>query len=384
LKCNFSGTNLSNPLKSIFLCNKYSTNNPLRNVFVITDGQINSYEYCNTLIRNNSNHALRLFTFGVGDNTTKHTIRSLARVGAGAFEFIISKQKSKTESKVLRQFTRSKQPSLSDININWEIYRDETVLQAPHQIVSLFNGERQIIYGYVDNCKIATLNAKVGTNELSTVVSTHDLSFTKGLILHQLAARSMIRDYDDGSYDKDAIKHEVIKRTKKPELIQLSIKYSIVTQWTSFVAIEERDERDALKPIQQPNIMDLITQENVDELSYITFEVSNKNIARTETELLSGDSVSISSSDGSDFIDQAIDDDVSDDDDEPHDDEKEEEGDGAGGEEEDKPIIQQKMATLGKRSGFAQRRGRGRGMSKFEDRAGSIAQIIPDEKKRKD
>jgi hypothetical protein len=39
---------------------------------------------------------------------------------------------------------------------------------------------------------------------------------------------------------QDPLRHEIMKKERKPELIELSIKYSLVTQWTSFVAIEER------------------------------------------------------------------------------------------------------------------------------------------------
>jgi hypothetical protein len=60
----------------------------------------------------------------------------------------------------------------------------------------------------------------------------------------------------------------VIKREKKADLIQLSIKYDIVTQWTSFVAIEERKPGEVQKN-KQPPMSELIAAETVDALPYI-------------------------------------------------------------------------------------------------------------------
>ena len=45
-----------------------------------------------------------------------------------------------------------------------------------------------------------------------------------------------------GNYDDDRLKHDVIKMRRKAEIIRLSIKYSLVTKFTSFVAVEERKE----------------------------------------------------------------------------------------------------------------------------------------------
>jgi len=39
---------------------------------------------------------------------------------------------------------------------------------------------------------------------------------------------------EDGNYDEDRVKHEIIKRQRKEKIIELSIQYSLVTQFTSF------------------------------------------------------------------------------------------------------------------------------------------------------
>ena len=54
--------------------------------------------------------------------------------------------------------------------------------QAPQEIVSLFSGSRQVVYGFVPHCTQATLRAKIGSKHVETMVSTTDLGKTKGKV----------------------------------------------------------------------------------------------------------------------------------------------------------------------------------------------------------
>lgn len=47
--------------------------------------------------------------------------------------------------------------ALSEINVDWHISDRGSVSAAPAQLTSLFYGERQIVYGFVDYCTAATL-----------------------------------------------------------------------------------------------------------------------------------------------------------------------------------------------------------------------------------
>jgi poly [ADP-ribose] polymerase len=201
-------------------------------------------------------------------------VRSLARVGGGVAEFM-PVNKLPTRSKIDRQFRRALQPALSEIGVAWGISDRGAVTQAPTQLTSLFHGERQIVYGFVDYCTAATLTAKNGDAEVSNVVSTHELSITRGSIVHTLTARAMIRDWEDGNYDKDALLHEIIKRKRKEEIIKLSIQYSLVTQFTSFVAIEKREKGEEVR--EGPTIEELVQKETVDALPYVGWQEETKD-----------------------------------------------------------------------------------------------------------
>ena len=98
----------------------------------------------------------------------RHSLRSLARVGAGAFEFFDRKTKSKWEHQIKDQLSKATQPSLSHIEVVWQQFNDDDdgatrPVQAPMNIMALFNGSRQVVYGFVPNCTQVSNNVD-GTN----------------------------------------------------------------------------------------------------------------------------------------------------------------------------------------------------------------------------
>ena len=54
--------------------------------------------------------------------------------------------------------------------------------QAPQELVSLFSGSRQVVYGFVPHCTMATLKARIGNKHVETMVSTADLGKTQGKV----------------------------------------------------------------------------------------------------------------------------------------------------------------------------------------------------------
>lgn len=125
----------------------------------------------------------------------RYLLRAMSKVGAGASEFFDSKAKSKWERKVHKlcrrctfektcfgsslivfnpvsvalcdswevycfpfqvkwQLSKAEQPGLTSVAVTWQQHDSGTSspVQAPHQLLSLFNGSRQVVYGFADNC----------------------------------------------------------------------------------------------------------------------------------------------------------------------------------------------------------------------------------------
>nr|XP_054753684.1 protein mono-ADP-ribosyltransferase PARP4-like [Lytechinus pictus] len=255
------------PLQSYFLLRSEG----LQNLFLVSDGHINNEQ--STLDAISQNTHSRIFTFGISSSSNRHLLKGMARVGRGAFEFFDNNAKSKWESKVKAQLSKAKQPSVSSLKVQWKQHDNDppTPVQAPRQLTSLFNGSRLVVYGFVQYCTEACLKASIDGEEVSTMVSTPELCITKGQMLHRLTARAVIRDWEDGTLDPDKTHHEARKNQQKSYVIDLSKKYSIVTQLTSFVAIEKREKGEDLKG-RSVSLVKLAEKEDVDFLSYMDWQ----------------------------------------------------------------------------------------------------------------
>ncbi|XP_046764290.1 protein mono-ADP-ribosyltransferase PARP4 isoform X2 [Gallus gallus] len=243
-----------------------------RNILLISDGHIQNESVTFQLVKDNVHHT-RLFTCGVGSTANRHMLRSLSQYGAGAFEYFDSKSKYNWEAKIQNQVSRIFSPGCSSVSIKWQQFdiNAPKPMQAPAQIQSLFTNERLLVYGFVPHCTQATLRAIINDQELQTVVSTTELQKTTGTVLHKLTARAFIRDYEDGILHENETEHEMKKQILKNMIIHLSMENSIITQFTSFIAIEKRDANEICSA-NVPNILEIIAQEDVDFLPYMNWE----------------------------------------------------------------------------------------------------------------
>ena len=74
------------------------------------------------------------------------------------------------------------------------------------------------------------------------------------------------------SRSEDEASHQITKSDTKQDIIALSIKYSIVTPFTSFLAIEKRgDDEEQSHAIE--SITELIAAHDIDRLPYVGWEV---------------------------------------------------------------------------------------------------------------
>ncbi|XP_030850626.1 protein mono-ADP-ribosyltransferase PARP4 isoform X5 [Strongylocentrotus purpuratus] len=255
------------PLQSYFLLRSEG----LQNLFLVSDGHINNEQSTLHAIAQNTHS--RVFTFGVSSSANRHLLKGMARVGCGAYEFFDNNAKSRWENKVKAQLSKAKQPSVSSLEVEWKQHDNNppTPVQAPCQLTSLFNGSRLVVYGFVQYCTEACLKASIDGEEVSTMVSTPEMCITKGQMLHRLTARAVIRDWEDGTLDPDKTHHEARKNEQKSYVIDLSKKYSIVTQLTSFVAIETREKGEDLQQ-GSVSLIKLAETEEVDFLSYMDWQ----------------------------------------------------------------------------------------------------------------
>ncbi|KAF0876061.1 protein mono-ADP-ribosyltransferase PARP4 [Crocuta crocuta] len=243
----------------------------LRNILLISDGHLQNESLTLQLVKRNVQHT-RLFSCGVGSTANRHILRTLSQYGAGVFEYFNSKSKQSWKKQIEDQMTRLRSPSCRSVSVKWQQLSAAAPepLQAPAQVRALFPNDRLLVYGFIPHCTQATLCALIQEKEFSTMVSTTELQKTTGTMIHKLTARALIRDYEDGILHENETNHEMKKQILKSLIIKLSKENSLITQFTSFVAVEKRDGKES--PFNIPNILELIAKEDVDFLPYMSWQ----------------------------------------------------------------------------------------------------------------
>lgn len=147
-KKNLGGTDILKILKKLFL--RVHKNRTPRNIFLLSDGEFFNLDSIQNLISNNSSHT-RVFTCGIDCSSNRHSLYSISCLGRGSTEFFSDKgsQQFYDHKKIKNLYQKAIQPAVSNLTIDW-IGTDNLLKQAPNKILSVFNGERKVIYGLFD------------------------------------------------------------------------------------------------------------------------------------------------------------------------------------------------------------------------------------------
>ncbi|XP_044144395.1 protein mono-ADP-ribosyltransferase PARP4 [Bufo gargarizans] len=254
-------------------------------VLLITDGHVQNENVIFQILKKYKND-IQLFTCGVGTTANKHMLRCFAQYGSGAFEYFADSSKSRWNALIEKQSQRLQDPACTEVSVKWRQYKPICdVLQAPTNIQALFSVDSLFCYGFVSHCTQATLKAVINNEELENIVSTTELQKTTGTILHTLTARAIIKDYEDGILHEKENENEMKKQKMKSTIIDLSKEYSLVTQFTSFVAVEERSAEEDID--LEPNVLEIISSVDVDILPYMdwsTQDSDENNVESSSTE----------------------------------------------------------------------------------------------------
>lgn len=239
LKADLGGTEILAPLKAIL--EAPAVDGLPRQIFVLTDGEVSNTEAVLALVRANAGTA-RVFTFGIGAGASLHLVKGMARAGGGEAELIAPGER--VEGKVMRQLARALAPAMGDVRVDWGSAK---VRQAPHAVPPVFDGGRLVVYGFVEGdtaCDVA-LRAKGPGGELAVPLRLETAGVPEGTLLATLAARTLIRDLEEGASPlhtrRGSLQGRATKDTVKEEIVRLGVTYGLASRETSYVAVEERE-----------------------------------------------------------------------------------------------------------------------------------------------
>jgi Ca-activated chloride channel homolog len=242
LHANFGGTEILPALQ--FVLEQPRQPGRPRQVVVLTDGEVTDTDAVIALARQHAGHS-RIFTFGIGAGSSQHLVKGLARAGGGSAEFIYPGER--IEPKVVRQFGRLLSPALADVRVSWG---GLDAKQAPSTIPPIFAGGRLLLYAFV---KEASTGVTPATVRLSATSPSGPISFdvefdpsrvVDGRTVATLAARARIRELEESpewTSTRGSRQRERKATGVSKEIVELSIRYGLMSRETSFVAIERRE-----------------------------------------------------------------------------------------------------------------------------------------------
>ncbi len=107
--------------------------------------------------------------------------------------------------------------------------------------------------------------------------------FTRGDLIHKLTAKSLIDDWQYGiQVESDKIENDLAKLELKQKIVRLSTKHSITSEYTSFVAIEDRDSNESSQTKAQKTVDQILAQDpeasQIDLLPYMEYELYKSSL----------------------------------------------------------------------------------------------------------
>lgn len=213
----------------------------LRIVFMTTDGYIgNETEIIGEIHRNLGD--ARLFTLGCGSSLNRYLIDRMSEEGKGFAQFV--RQDEPTNEVVEKFHKRIDAPVLTDIQIDWGGL--QVAGQIPAKVPDLFAGQPLVVHGKFTKPGEATvrLAGKTGKGPTEIAVPVKFPAENGGYsALGTMWARAKIGELSAEMTNKGHTNQLV------EEITKLGLDYRLVTEYTSFVAVEEKVRNEGGKQV---------------------------------------------------------------------------------------------------------------------------------------
>lgn len=207
-------------------------------VLLFTDGQVGNENEIIQFVRENINYG-RLFAFGIDSNVNSSFIRELSKVGNGKSEFIMPKER--IDEKIIRTFSRIQTPLLKNVKVEYgknilnDEIKEENVL-FNYEFFNVFSEIKEL----VDDIK---LTGEILNKKYEWVIKKDEILSSK-VDLEILFAKEKIERYN--SYYKMNLDEGY-----KKLIIELAEKYNINSEFTSFITVNEREDKAFEIPVFQ-------------------------------------------------------------------------------------------------------------------------------------
>ena len=214
--------------------------NHLRIVCFMTDGEVGNEAEIIAEVQKHQN--ARVFSFGIGSSINRFLLDKIAEEGRGEAAYITLEDDGSKAAK--KFYERVRTPLLTDISIDWNGLPVADVY--PNKISDLFSAKPVILHGRYTKAASGTIRLKGRVNGQEIVreipVNLPETE-SKNDVLATLWARTRIDDLTKKDY-----------QNSKPEVQQtianLGLEFNLLTQFTSFVAVEEIIKTQGGQPVK--------------------------------------------------------------------------------------------------------------------------------------
>ncbi|HEU4390541.1 MAG TPA: VIT and VWA domain-containing protein [Blastocatellia bacterium] len=215
----------------------------VRVVCFMTDGYVGNDMEIISEIQKHAN--ARVFAFGIGNSVNRFLLDKMAEHGRGEVEYVTL---SDDGSAAARRFhERVRNPLLTDISIDWSGL--PVADTYPKRIPDLFSAKPVVLCGRFTGAArgVFRISGKVaGRDFVKEVPVEFPESDRRHDVLATLWARTRIEDLM--SQDYAGAQAGAMRPELRETVTQLGLEYNLMTQFTSFVAVEEMVVTDGGQP----------------------------------------------------------------------------------------------------------------------------------------
>jgi Ca-activated chloride channel family protein len=220
---------------------------PIRVVCFMTDGYVGNDMAIIDAVKKNAG-ITRVFSFGIGSSVNRFLLDGMAYAGRGEVEYVL--METRGDESAERFYKRVDAPVLTDISVDWGNLPVADVY--PKQIPDLFSAKPVILHGRLKGevkpgttIKLRGNNAN-GAFERAVNVQVAEANDTSKAAMASLWARAKAGDLM--MQDLAALQSGTFPEPLKNELTSLGTEFGLMTQFTSFVAVEELTVTKGGKP----------------------------------------------------------------------------------------------------------------------------------------
>ncbi|CAF1022949.1 unnamed protein product [Adineta steineri] len=258
MKADLGGTELLSPLQ--WLEENPPAQGHARQIFLLTDGEISNVDQVLDLCRSMATSS-RIFSFGLGHSPSRSLVKGLARATNGRFVFI--PPNTSADVHVGEQLQKALQSCITNVQVKWNL-GTTALMSVPTKTPPVYVNDRLIVYALIEDKShkfdhSSSVELKTEQHRLGEANITQIPVTSNNATIARLAAKALILELQHSKLPPSTNKGNVgsrqtrfqqpvvskdesttTKETTQKRIIDLSLKYNILSPHTAFVGVEKR------------------------------------------------------------------------------------------------------------------------------------------------